>query len=146
MVYPPGCQGSYHPTADATVAVRPPFEAPWRVLAAAGKALALGNLGVTDDLEYDTSAACCNSSNQFQSHPGNGTYRFLTTHETGHAMVRRLDGNQTPQSNYTALADEPPCDASENDDETGLDNGAWAPEYESVALKEGWADFYSAAV
>lgn len=96
-------------------------------------------------LQYDASGTWgdyCNGSDQFEIKCAS-EYKYIASHETAHGVVRRRDNNQKPEYNFHAHTGD--CTAWMDSTEQKDSKEEWfALEHASAALKEGFANFYSA--
>lgn len=153
--------GRYHPFASTTLYIEPNLDPEWAALAVGAQAMYRNNGGIDScgcsecgSLKFANTSTNANGG-------GNGSYqehiivstrrKYLLAHEIGHAVVRRRDECLTPVDEWDAPS-HVNCDATVGWDGSSCSptgsavcqDGLLAPEWQSVALKEGFADFYSA--
>jgi hypothetical protein len=147
--------GRYHPIQSATVTIRANFMSGWAAFAVAGQAMHLSNAGIAGaGCACDECGMLKIEDGSTSSGGGNGSYqewiiadgtaRDFLGHEIGHGVVRRRDGCTTPVDEWDA-AGHHFCDATPDAGPPEvIQDGKFAPEWQSSSLKEGFADFYAA--
>lgn len=115
----------------------------WNHLAMAAFALYFENAGVSGmsvQLQSTGGIACCRTiGNSIELY--STIKQFTVIHELGHVLSTKVNGNNAPTSDCSAVRDN--CDGG-GDSGAAADHGTVTKEYYSCAIVEGMGDWYAA--